>query len=1055
MIGILAQFLGSRGAPPNLSRRSASLLLASLGLLSGCSRQKWHQQADDTAYAIVKERYVDERWANPRMDVIADPRSRFYDTNDADCAPLPPDDESAHLYMHSVWGLKGYKKWHDFGDLDAIENPNWLDPFGYGPQTVTDNFKHNGTYPEIRDMRLGEAVDLAYLHSRDYQTQVENVFLTALAVSFERFRFQVQFVGLTATTPIGISNGNKPGFGSTGSDLPGLSDGVTFGPAAGIQQLTPWGSQWLVGLANNTLWFWADGKATDASTSTLSYSLVQPLLAGAGKRVVLENLTQAERSMLYAVRDFARYRMGFFGQIVVGGPIAGALSGFGGVSAGVGTGVTPLASPVLANGYLGLLQQVQIIANQEFNIRLLLSNLEKTRNRVSQPRRPYATLDELPAGLEIPADLSDVVFYRREPMLDESLQPIRDEQGNLEMEGRLYITDRLTDDQRESLAALSNDPKWRSVVQELAEKSGQATRNQDVAQLETQLASLYTSLRSNRTTLQNNIDSYKITLGLPTSMPVSINRDLLKPFELVDSRLTRLADRLERFVPDPPDLDPSHPDYVTMQRVAELMKRFDPLDPDQQVLQGLVLELFVLRDDISRDAIDPMKSNYQDAVKVLEQRVGPTTKDVGLEPYDAKKFRELRDRQVVQFDLLDQQLQNLRNKVLERGLSADARKAIAAEINDIREDMLALSQGVTGTEVNLRMELIELNPFDMEVEEAVEIALDNRLDLKNSQAFVMDARRKVEVAANQLKAVLNITAAGDIRTKPIFNNAGADNPFAFRGDESNIRLGIQFTTPIQLVQQRNTYRAVLIGYQQSRRNFMRVEDQVKLDVRTAWRNIELFRQNFETAKANLRAAVIQYDIAVDRSNAPTGATPAGGGGGMGGGNQGLNILNALGSLLNAQNQLIQIWVGYEQNRINIYNSMGVLTLDEQGFWTDDFYQREKDLAGLDANGVYRPGFGPDFLPADFNVLPPGTPEYIPLPSEDLNNAAPQFVPQGPLPPQARRKPGREKRIQYAQLDGAGRTVSEPELTVRGSSPEADRNAGDSGVGRRWFGRRVQ
>jgi len=1054
MIGLLAHLWGNRGIRPNTYRRSASLLLATLGLLSGCTRQKWHEQADDTAYAIVKERYVDERWSNPRTDVIADPRSRFYDTNDADCAPLPPDDESAHLYMHRVWGIKGYKKWHDFGDLDAIENPTWMDPFGYGPQTVTDNFKHNGTYPEIRDMRLGEAVELAYLHSRDYQTQVENVFLTALAVSFERFRFQVQFVGLTATTPIGISNGNRPGFGTTGSDVPGVNDNVTFGPAAGIQQLTPWGSQWLVGLANSTLWFWADGKATDATTTSLSYSLVQPLLAGAGKRVVLENLTQAERSMLYAVRDFARYRMGFFGQIVVGGPIAGSAAGFGGVSAGIGTGVSPISSPVLTNGYLGLLQQAQIIANQEFNIRLLLSNLEKTRNRVSQPRRPYAILDALPAGLEIPPELSDVVYFRREPMQDEALQPIRDEQGNLEMEGRLYITDRLTEDQREDLVALSNDPKWRSVVQELAEKSGQATRNQDVAQLETQLASLYTSLRQNQTTLQNNVDNYKLTLGLPTSMPITVNRDLLRPFELVDPRLTRLADRLDQFVPDPPQSDPSHPDYLSMQRVSSLMQRLDPADPDQQVLQGLVLELFVLRDDIARDAVGPMNENFQQAVKVLEKRGGNKIKDPGLEPYDVKKFRELRDRQVVQFDLMDQQLQGLRNKVLEKGLSNDARRSIAAEINDIREDMLALSQGVTGTEVNLRMELIDLNPFDMQMEEAVEVALDNRLDLKNVQAFVMDARRKVEVAANQLQAVLNITAAGDIRTKPL--GPGNDNPFAFRGDESNIRLGIQFTTPIQLVQQRNNYRAVLIGYQQARRNFMRVEDQVKLDVRTAWRNIDLFRQNFETAKANLRAAVIQYDIAVDRSNAPTGATPAGGGGmGAGGANQGLNILNALRSLLDAQNQLIQIWVSYEQNRINIHNAMGVLTLDEQGFWTDDFYQREKDLAGLDANGVYRPGFGPDFLPPDFNVLPPGTPDYIPLPSEDLNNAAPQLVPQGPLPPQVRRKPGREKRIQYAQLDVGPGLPADAIVAVRGSSPEADRNPGRARIGGRGVGRRSE
>ncbi|MCY2962835.1 MAG: TolC family protein, partial [Planctomycetota bacterium] len=695
---------------------------------------------------------------------------------------------------------------------------------------------------------------------------------------------------------IGVTNGNKPGLTSTGTDIPTTNDSVAFGPAAGITQLTPWGGQWLVGLANSTLWFWADGKGTDATTSTLSYSLIQPLLAGAGKRIVLENLTQSERNMLYAVRDFARYRMGFFTQIAVGGNVAGVTP----VSQpGVGTGVSPLGSPTLQGGYLGLIQQMQIIANQEFNIRLLLSNLDKTRNRVSQPRRPYEVVDALPEGVTIPDSLSEVVYFRREIMLDELNRPIVGDDGKPELEGRLYIVDRLTDEQRDQLVSLSDDPKWTSVIRTLVEQAGQATRNQQVAQLETQLASLYNQLRANRTTFQNNVDQYKITLGLPTSLPVTIDRDLLKPFELVDPRLNRLVDRLEGFVPDPPAGYETHPDAVAMQRVNQLMQQYNVEDPDQQVLQGLILELFVLKDDLARDAIVPLDTDFDHALDHLAKRKTVAERDPGLEPYNAAKFRELHDRQIEEFKLLETQLQNLRKKVLEKNLSLEARKAIAAEVNDVREGMIALTQGVTGVEANLRMELIDLNEYDMEMETAVEIGLDNRLDLKNVQGQLMDARRKVEVAANQLQAVLNITAAGDIRTHPLtgLNN----NPFDFRGDESNIRLGIQFTTPIQLVQQRNTYRAALVGFQQARRNYMRVEDSVKFDVRTTWRNIDLNRRNFETAKANVRAAVIQYDIAVEQASAPTGVAPAGGGGGLGGGaggaNQGLNILNALNSLL--------------------------------------------------------------------------------------------------------------------------------------------------------------
>ncbi|MFM8223242.1 MAG: hypothetical protein ACKOJF_30410, partial [Planctomycetaceae bacterium] len=323
------------------------------------------------------------------------------------------------------------------------------------------------------------------------------------------------------------------------------------------------------------------------------------------------------------VRDFARFRMGFFTTIVSGGQTAG-ITGVGqpGVGTGVGVlgaggaggGVVAVGGGVAggggvlgaqgsAGGYLGLLQQIQVISNQEFNIRLLLSNLEKTRARVSQPRRPYEVLDEVPEGFAIPEELAGSVFLRREQVVDENGQPILDTEGNPTLEPRLYVVDRLTEEQRVQLLGLSDRPGWVGVVRRLSEQAGQQTRNQQVAQLETQLANLYNQLRQNKTTFQNNLDQYKLVLGLPTSLPMSLNRELLKPFELVDPKLQRLIDRLNAFVPEPPAEFDAHPDTVAMERVNRLMRDFDPLDPSAEVLQGLVVELFALRDDLAKDGL--------------------------------------------------------------------------------------------------------------------------------------------------------------------------------------------------------------------------------------------------------------------------------------------------------------------------------------------------------------------------------------------------------------------------------------------------------------------
>ena len=66
---------------------------------------------------------------------------------------------------------------------------------------------------------------------------------------------------------------------------------------------------------NNFMRSVLSGGGFDAS-SILSLTFTQPLLAGFGERIVREPLTQAERDVVYQVRDFERFRTTFAVQVI-------------------------------------------------------------------------------------------------------------------------------------------------------------------------------------------------------------------------------------------------------------------------------------------------------------------------------------------------------------------------------------------------------------------------------------------------------------------------------------------------------------------------------------------------------------------------------------------------------------------------------------------------------------------------------------------------------------------------------------------------------------------
>lgn len=984
-----------------LIRRGLIVMALACLLLPGCSRSKWREQADDKTYDILYSKQFEPLWTVPRVELQADPRSRFFDPYDPDCAPLPPDDPAAHQYMHCVYGMKGYKHWHQFGDLTTVENPYWLDPFGMSQEVVEANYGKPGLLPEIKEMRLEEAVALAYIHSRDFQLQLENLYLSALTLTFERFRFDVQFLGI---------GNRRPSSDFLFESNPGVEDSINEFNRVGVSKLLPTGGQWAAELANNTLWLFAGGDRTTTTSSIISMSLVQPLLAGGGRRFALESLTQSERDVLYQLRNFARFRMSFFTGLI---------------SSGQG-----------ANGYLSLLTQQQTIYNTRYNIRQQVEQLERLRADATQrPEEMTTQLETLPAGLVFPPLLAQKMRYDADKKL-------------------LYLRSTLSDVEVKELLALNEDPNYQTAVRELAQRASLVTVTLQIAQQQGTLANTYIQLLNNERQLQDQLDQYKILLGLPTDMPVSVDESLLKPFQLIDPRVTQLQDDLKLFVNEWADVIQDDPAYDKLQRIL----------PKLVVMGNRVRDegLIVLEDDIAR------------VLKVMPQRLAALDTDEEKQRVtynverDQRLFGDLRDG----FRVFSDRLQKLEAALAEGEPPLDQRVRIFNTLVELREDLLTISQGFSAVQTGLRTELITLNTFDMTLEQAVGIGLENRMDLMNSRGAVMDARRKMEVAANQLQAVMNVVAQGDIRTQGV--GAGNNNPVDFRGDQSSFRFGVQFTAPIQLVQQRNIYRASLITYQQARRAYMLTEDQVKQQIRVDWRQLNVLRRNFETARQAVRINAVQLDSAIEQGLAPGGGTggggqPAGGGQG-GGGNNGLNLTQAFQGLLGALNTLVQTWANYESFRLNIYRDMGIMEIDPQGFWTDEFYQdleRKLDgsrlMFGADLPQELAP---PAALPEQPSVIvppPAGAQLQEPdharrlkpavsrrlsppsLPSRLLADAKPRQPSSPPLAaPRVRRQESAD-RVVPAGVRGDDRRLADPRILPAAGQVVSDHGSGQKGT----------
>ena len=199
---------------------------------------------------------------------------------------------------------------------------------------------------------MNGSVCLGQIHSDPWRNQIEAIYLSALDVSTQRFQFDVQFFGDSATVfaatwqsqmarrrrPRSLKVNRRRSATRSTTRRPGIPNSFSM-----QKEFATGGDQLMVGVANSFMWQFA-GHDSNNANSLINFNFIQPLLRGGGRQFVLEELTRPERNLLYDMRHYQRYRQGFYTTVTVGNSVAGPVQNvtrIGGLLGGTGlTGFT-------------------------------------------------------------------------------------------------------------------------------------------------------------------------------------------------------------------------------------------------------------------------------------------------------------------------------------------------------------------------------------------------------------------------------------------------------------------------------------------------------------------------------------------------------------------------------------------------------------------------------------------------------------------------------------------------------------------------------------------
>jgi hypothetical protein len=714
-------------------------------------------------------------------------------------------------------------------------------------QLTYDRLPSEAEVDDSPRLTLEDIVDLALLNSREYQTQKETLYRVALRLSLERYDYQLKFGPTGNGTDVNYAHNRNGGITVNSLSVPS---------SVQAEKMLLTGGDLLARFANSVLLTFngPQGFAADVS-SDLLLNLTQSVFQ---RDIRFERLTQSERDVIYAARDFARFRKAFFTD--------------------------------LATDYYELIRDYRLIEIGSQNYFSFVSAFSQAEAEYRAGFVPRLQVDQVEQNL---------------------------------LGGRRRLT--------------------------------QSCNN-----------------------LEQSLDRLKITIGVPTETLLNVDLTELNQLTLRDQfavtrdLIDRVRDRLESeratASPNP---------FVLLSAVVDLIDRV--LESNQ--LRGnlglpalAVDELHLIRVQIEIDLLDLTARNRHtdleaeldsaspssdmiifqrtiDFVEVLIELTDRQLEAAELLDRDADEiaeFRNLREAIIDDSDAVSKTLQDLinRSQLNELGDLVVRAGQLLSRVKQLVE-ALDLFNGTPSDElppdVQLQQTLEQVDamlaraeqlladvsdglvPIDIKVDDAMMTALVLRFELMNERGRLADDWRQIKLAADELKSVLNLSAAQTIRTRPVVNRG-----FDFTWDESRTDLRLSFDAPLNRRAQRNDYRNRLLNYQAGFRQLIALEDTIKFAIRSDLRSLALDKEQYAIDVASAALAFQRVDSTLLEFR-------------YGGQVTARDIIEAQNDYTAALSGVANQHIGYIIDRMNLILDLELLTVNESGFWEelyDEDYQPE-------------------------------------------------------------------------------------------------------------------
>lgn len=203
---------------------------------------------------------------------------------------------------------------------------------------------------------------------------------------------------------------------------------------------------------------------------------------------------------------------------------------------------------------------------------------------------------------------------------------------------------------------------------------------------------------------------------------------------------------------------------------------------------------------------------------------------------------------------------------------------------------------------------------DGSLDEALTTALTARLDLWNTRDQMEDASRKVLIAKQQVLPTVNSLVTYNMLDNPDRND------FAITPRNRSTSAGVNADLNLNQKPERNSLRAQMIAEQRARRELDLAEEQVRGDVRSGWRDLELARKQYELARRGMEISTARLELEEGFNAEGLGTA--------------INLVDAQRDMNATRDLMVSTTINHTLVRLQLWRDMGVLFIEKDGSWVD-------------------------------------------------------------------------------------------------------------------------